>query len=116
MGYCLMTNHVHLIAIPRHPDSLARGIRWAHNAFRRWMNIRRRQTGHFFQDRFDSTPMDRAYTWRALRYTELNPMRTGIVLRAVEYLWSSAQVHVGRSPSPPWMTLHPWAEAYGAVE
>ena len=116
MGYCLMTNHVHLIAVPRQADSLARGIGRAHNAFSRWMNIRRHQTGHFFQARFDSSPMDRAYTWRALLYTELNPVRAEMVRRAVDYPWSSARVHGGLSPCPPWLSLHPWAEAYGAVE
>ncbi len=58
LGYCLMSNHVHLIAVPHRSDSLARGIGRAHNAFSRWMNIGRHQTGHFFQARFDSTPMD----------------------------------------------------------
>ena len=26
LGYCLMTNHVHLVAIPERPDSLARAL------------------------------------------------------------------------------------------
>ena len=46
------------------------------------MNIGRHQTGHFFQARFDSTPMDSMHTWRALLYTELNPVRAGMVGRA----------------------------------
>ncbi|MFT5042900.1 MAG: putative transposase [Hyphomicrobiaceae bacterium] len=29
-GYCLMTNHIHLIAIPRHPDSLAKALGHTH--------------------------------------------------------------------------------------
>ena len=57
-----------------------------------------------------------ALGWRALLYTELNPVRAGMVRRAVDYPWSSARVHCGLSPCPPWLTLHPWAEAYGAVE
>src|SRR5680860_261205 len=27
-GYCLMSNHVHLIVVPRREDSLARGVGW----------------------------------------------------------------------------------------
>lgn len=27
-GYCLMTNHVHLIARPEHEESLAKGLDW----------------------------------------------------------------------------------------
>ncbi len=30
LGYCLMTNHVHLVAIPKHPTSLARAIGQTH--------------------------------------------------------------------------------------
>ena len=30
LGYCLMTNHVHLVAIPERADSLARGQGRAH--------------------------------------------------------------------------------------
>ena len=30
LGYCLMTNHVHLIAIPKRPTSLAQAIGQAH--------------------------------------------------------------------------------------
>ena len=116
LGYCLMTNRVYLIAVPRHEGSLARGIGREHNAYSRWMNIRRHQTGHFFQARFDSSPMDRTYTWRALLYTELNPVRAEMVCRAVDYPWSSARVHGGMSRCPPWLSLHAWAEVYGAAE
>ena len=27
LGYCLMTNHVHIIAIPEHQESLAKAVR-----------------------------------------------------------------------------------------
>jgi putative transposase len=60
--------------------------------------------------------MDSAHTWRALLYTELNPVRAKMVGRAVDYPWSSARVHCGQDRCPPWLTLHPWAEAYRAVE
>ena len=80
------------------------------------MNIRRHQTGHFFQVRFDSSPMGRAYTWRALLFTELNPVRAEMVRRALDYSWSSARVHGGMSRCPPWLSLHPWVEAYEAAE
>ena len=116
LGYCLMSNHVHLIAVPHRADSLARGIGRAHNAFSRWMNIRRHQTGHFFQARFDSTPMDSAYTWRALLYTELNPVRAGMVRRARDYPWSSARIHCGQAACPAWLTLDPWEKAYQPAE
>lgn len=116
MGYCLMNNHVHLLAIPRREDALARGIGRAHNEFSRWMNIRRRQTGHFFQARFESTPMDEAHTWNALLYTELNPVRAGMVRRAVDYRWSSARAHCGLAGRPEWLMWEPWAGRFGERE
>ena len=53
---------------------------------------------------------------RALLYTELNPVRAEMVRRAVDYPWSSARVHGGMSRCPPWLSLHPWVEAYEAAE
>ena len=53
---------------------------------------------------------------RALLYTELNPVRAEMVRRAVDYPWSSARVHGGMSRCPPWLSLHAWAEVYGAAE
>src|SRR5690348_6266250 len=32
-GYCLMSNHVHLIAIPEHAESLARALGRTHNEY-----------------------------------------------------------------------------------
>jgi putative transposase len=44
-GYCLMTNHVHLIAVPEREDSLARALGCAHGDYARWLHVRKRQTG-----------------------------------------------------------------------
>ncbi|MBE0575165.1 MAG: transposase, partial [Desulfuromonadales bacterium] len=35
MGWCLMTNHVHLIAVPEREESLARAIGEAHRRYTR---------------------------------------------------------------------------------
>ncbi len=37
LGYCLMTNHVHLVVLPGQPDALARALRRAHGQFARWV-------------------------------------------------------------------------------
>ena len=34
LGYCLMTNHIHLVAIPERPDSLARALGQCHSRLR----------------------------------------------------------------------------------
>ena len=65
-----------------------------HNDFSRWQQIQRDLTGHLWQNRFFSCPLDEDHFWEALRYVELNPVRAGLVRNAWEWPWSSARAHV----------------------
>jgi len=40
-AYCLMPNHVHLIAVPESESSLARGIGEAHRRYARYINFKK---------------------------------------------------------------------------
>jgi putative transposase len=40
LAWCLMTNHVHLIAVPEMETSLAKGIGEAHKRYSRMVNFR----------------------------------------------------------------------------
>jgi putative transposase len=40
IAWCLMTNHVHLIAVPESESSLAQGIGEAHRRYTRYINFR----------------------------------------------------------------------------
>lgn len=95
MAYCLMTNHVHLVAIPEREDALARAIGEAHKAYTRAMNLRLGARGYLFQGRFFSCPMDDKYAIAATAYAERNPVRAGMVDAPWKYLWSSAAFHAG---------------------
>ena len=77
-----MTNHVHLVAIPERPDSLARALGQSHSRYAQRSNRRYGRSGHLWQNRFFSCAMDEGHGWNALAYTELNPVRAGIVRRA----------------------------------
>src|SRR5579862_9541652 len=70
LGYCLMTNHVHLVVIPQTPEALARTLRRAHAEYAQETNHYQDRRGHLFQNRFYSCVMDRLHQWRALRYVE----------------------------------------------
>lgn len=94
-AYCLMSNHVHWIVVPRDEHSLARTFRGAHTAFSLSINRKRRETGHLWQNRFFSCPLDGMHAWAAVRYVERNPVRARIVRRAENYAWSSAAAHCG---------------------
>jgi len=109
LGYCLMSNHVHLIALPRAEDSLARAIGWTHHHYTRRVNFREGWRGYLWQGRFHSCPLDAAHSLRALRYVELNPVRAGLVERPERWPWSSALAHVEGAIDPvlsprPWLT------------
>ena len=74
-AYCLMPNHVHLIAVPQSADGLRRAIGEAHRRYTRMVNFRERWRGHLWQGRFASFVLDEPYLLTAVRYVELNPSR-----------------------------------------
>jgi putative transposase len=93
-GFSLMPNHVHHAVVPALENSLAKGVGLLHNDFSRWQNIQTNKSGHLWQNRFYSNPLDEDHYWMALRYIELNPVRAGLVKFAWDWPWSSARAHV----------------------
>jgi putative transposase len=84
-SYCLMPNHVHLIAVPSDEDGLRRTFRYVHRHYTGYINARLRVTGHLWQGRFSSVAMDEAHLVSALRYVALNPVRARLVERAEDW-------------------------------
>jgi putative transposase len=95
LAWCLMTNHVHLIAVPEDERALARAIGEAHKRYSRMRNFEEGVRGYLFQGRFGSCVLDEKHLAAAVRYVENNPVRAGMVKRAWEYPWSSAKLHIG---------------------
>jgi len=95
-GYCLMTNHVHLIATPRLEESLAKGLGRTHFRYTQYVNRLHGRSGHLWQNRFYSCALDEDHYWTAMAYVEQNPVRARLVRRAWPYRWSSAAAHCGR--------------------
>ena len=93
-AYCVMPNHVHLIAVPETEDGLRRAMGETHRRYTAIINKRQGWTGHLWQGRFFSFPMDQRHTLAAARYVELNPVRAKMVERPQDYAWSSAVPHL----------------------
>ena len=93
-AYCLMPNHVHLVAVPSTHDGLACALGSAHRRYALDTNRREDWSGHLWQERFASFVMDESYLLAAVRYVELNPVRAGLVERPEDYCWSSARAHL----------------------
>lgn len=116
LAYTLMTNHVHAIVVPERADSLALLFRRVHGRYAQYVNTRRGRSGHLWQGRFYSCPLDGAHLATALRYVEENPCRAGIVERPEQYRWSSAAAHLGlRADEFHLIDLRYWERSGGAV-
>jgi putative transposase len=99
-GYCLMDNHVHIIAVPDKEESLALGFSDAHRRYTRLINFRQRWRGYLWEGRFKSYPLSYSHLYAAIRYIERNPVRAQIVKAAWNYPWSSARAHVFNQEDP----------------
>ena len=112
IGYCVMSNHVHLVMVPRHADALAKVLKHTHGRYAAFWNGKYHSSGHVWQGRFYSCPLDRTHLWEALRYTELNPLRAGLVVEAEAWAWSSAAVHCGTKAAEGWLAMEEWRQRW----
>ena len=97
-GYCLMSNHWHLLLWPHDDGDLSAFMHWitmTHS--QRWHAAHNTTgTGHLYQGRFKSFPIQsESYYLNALRYVESNPLRAGLVESSSHWTWSSLAIRRG---------------------
>jgi putative transposase len=114
LGYCLMSNHVHLIVVPATEVAMAHSLKHTHGRYAAYWNARQFSSGHVWQGRFYSCPLDQSHLWQALRYTELNPVRAGMVGAAEQWPWSSAAAHC-KNEEGTWLEMKPWREGWNGA-
>ena len=105
-GYCLMSNHWHMVVRPRRDRDLAGYFSWLSNTHvKRYRAHYRRTSGHLYQGRYKSFAVEEdAYLLTLLRYVEANPLRANMVEQAQEWPWSS----LGCDKSVSQKLLDPW--------
>lgn len=113
LAYCLMTNHVHFIAIPKKKDSMARTFNSAHMRYSQYFNYKHKLIGHLWQGRYFSCVLDERHLIAAARYVERNPLRAALVGSAENWKWSSAAVHCVRAGDPFGFSLDSLLEILG---
>lgn len=88
-GYCLMDNHVHLL-MKFGVEDIEAAMKRIAVSYVYYFNVKHRRTGHLFQDRYRSIPVeDDAYFLTVLRYIHRNPVVEGICKKPEDYIWSS---------------------------
>jgi len=99
-GFCLMTNHVHLL-IRENTDSISRIMSRIGTSYAYWYNRKYGRSGHVFQGRYSSECIeDDSYLLTAVRYIHNNPFKAGIVQRPEDYNWSSIHSYYGEREYP----------------
>ena len=93
-AYCLMPNHIHLIAVPSKKENLRLAVGEAHRRYTRRINFSKGWRGHLWQERFSSFVMEERYLIACTRYIENNPVRAKLVSRPKQWSWSSASAHI----------------------
>ena len=88
-GYCLMTNHIHLLLRPT-GVTISRIVQSLLVSHTQRYHKHYKSAGHVWQGRFKSPVIQNdEHLLTVLRYIEANPLRAAIVERAEDYPWSS---------------------------
>ena len=112
LGFCLMSSHVHLVVVPRRAEALAVALKSTHGRYAAYWNAAHASSGHVWQGRFYSCPLDEGHLWQALRYTELNPVRAGLAGEAAGWAWSSAGAHCGTAQPHDFLDMERWSRQW----
>ena len=100
-GFCLMPNHFHLVLQPATVDALSPFMQWWMTSHVRRYHRHYRSTGHVWQGRFKSFPIQQDdHLLTVLRYVLRNPVRAQLVESAMQWPWSSLQHPTVADPSP----------------
>ena len=104
-SYCLMGNHLHLL-LKAGSEPLSGLIKRMGIRFAAWYNHKYQRTGHLFQDRFRSEPVENdAYLLAVYRYIALNPVKAGLCSEPEDYPWCSYSAIAGKNMRIPCAAL-----------
>jgi putative transposase len=110
--YSLMDNHTHKGVIPCDRKSFSRAIGQTNHDFAIRQNLAFERTGHLWQSRFYSCPVEGDRVWEVMAYIELNPVRAGLVKDPCEWEWSSARAHCCGIDPTGLLDMELWRKTY----
>ena len=96
-AYCLMGNHLHML-LKEGKEDLTLMLKRIAGSYVYWYNWKYHRTGHLFQDRFKSEPVeDDSYFFTVLRYIHQNPVKAGLCKKVKGYKFSSYNEYLENS-------------------
>jgi putative transposase len=115
LGYCLLTNHYHLL-IHTPEDTISAGMHRLNGLYAQWFNDTHGVDGHLFQSRFYSDIVEtEAHMLELIRYVAMNPVRAGLCLWPEDWPWSSYAALIGAAPPPPFLAVNRALELFGST-
>jgi putative transposase len=95
-AWCLMTNHIHIIAEPgKDAMALSTLMKRVNGRQAAYVNKLEGRSGALWAGRYKASPIQKdGYLLCCCRYVELNPVRAGMVAGVGEYAWSSYRERV----------------------
>lgn len=93
-GYCLMTNHNHLLVLPSSEEGMINFMKLLAQRYTQYYNRKYQRSGKLWENRYKIHPFDPEVYHVVLRYIERNPVRAGMVGDGTRYPWSSASYHL----------------------
>ena len=124
-GWVLMKNHYHLF-IQTPEANLVAGMKWLQNTYTRRFNVRHKNWGRLFGDRYKAILVEgegRYYYETLLDYIHLNPVRAGLVKpmhhqSLLDYPWSSIAEGYALAPSKRkiWMACEEGLKMFGFAD
>ena len=96
-AFCLMGNHIHLL-LKEGEEPISTILKRIAGSYVYWYNWKYGRSGHLFQDRFKSEPVeDDAYFLTVLRYIHQNPVKARICKKAENYPFSSMNEYLNKA-------------------
>ncbi len=113
-AFALMPNHFHLVARPASSAALRAYMHWLLTSHVRRHRRRHGGSGHVWQGRFKSFPVQNdGHALTVMRYVLRNPIRAGLATSVVDWPWSSfhgaSMVDAWPVAAPP--DLRAWVDA-----
>lgn len=96
-AYCLMGNHLHIL-LKEGEENLSLMLKRIGGSYVYWYNLKYHRSGHLFQDRFKSEPVENdSHFLTVMRYIHQNPIKAGICKSLDGYKFSSYSEYINRA-------------------